>query len=86
MRQLDVDMATLRNKEATTDADRIGRWWHCWPQANVGLATGIVFDALDIDGPAGLAALQQPQAAAGLPLPPHDEWTLLQRRVDKTRW
>jgi hypothetical protein len=25
-------------KEATTNADRIGRWWRRWPQANVGLA------------------------------------------------
>ena len=23
-------------KEATTDPDRIGRWWHRWPQANLG--------------------------------------------------
>jgi hypothetical protein len=44
-------------KDATTDADCIGRWWRRWPQANVGLATGICFDALDIDGPAGLAAI-----------------------------
>jgi Bifunctional DNA primase/polymerase, N-terminal len=56
-------------KEATTDPDRIGRWWHRWPQANVGLATGVVFDALDIDGPAGLAALRQLQEAAGPWLP-----------------
>jgi hypothetical protein len=56
-------------REATTDADRIGRWWRRWPQANVGLATGICFDALDIDGPAGLAALHQLQEAAGLRLP-----------------
>jgi hypothetical protein len=42
-------------KEATTDPDMLGRWWRRWPHANVGLATGIVFDALDIDGPAGLA-------------------------------
>ena len=56
-------------KEATTDPDRIGRWWQRWSQANVGLATGICFDALDIDGPAGLAALQQLQEAAGLRLP-----------------
>jgi Bifunctional DNA primase/polymerase, N-terminal len=55
-------------KEATTDPDRIGRWWHRWPQANVGLATGIIFDALDIDGPAGLAALRHLQEAAGLRL------------------
>jgi Bifunctional DNA primase/polymerase, N-terminal len=56
-------------KEATTDPDRLGRWWRRWPQANVGLATGIVFDALDIDGPAGLAALRQLQQATGLRLP-----------------
>jgi hypothetical protein len=55
-------------KEATTDPARIGRWWHRWPQANVGLATGIYFDALDIDGLAGLAALRQLQEAAGLGL------------------
>jgi hypothetical protein len=56
-------------KDATTDPDRIGRWWRRWPQANVGLATGIYFDALDIDGPAGLAALRQLQGAADLRLP-----------------
>jgi hypothetical protein len=56
-------------KEATTDPDRIGRWWRRWPQANLGLATGIVFDALDIDGPAGQAALRQLPGAAGLRLP-----------------
>jgi hypothetical protein len=56
-------------KDATTDPDRLGRWWRRWPQANLGLATGVVFDALDIDGPAGLAALGQLQQAAGLPLP-----------------
>jgi hypothetical protein len=56
-------------KEATTDPDRIGRWWRRWPRANVGLATGVCFDALDIDGPAGLAALGQLQGAAGLRLP-----------------
>jgi hypothetical protein len=56
-------------KEATTDADRLGRWWRRWPQANVGLATGVCFDALDIDGPAGLAAIGELQEAAGLRLP-----------------
>jgi Bifunctional DNA primase/polymerase, N-terminal len=38
-------------KEATTDPDRIGPWWRRWPQANLGLATGIIFDALDVDAP-----------------------------------
>jgi hypothetical protein len=56
-------------KDATTIPDRIGRWWRRWPQANVGLATGICFDVLDVDGPAGLAALRQLQEAASLRLP-----------------
>jgi hypothetical protein len=28
------------------------------PQANVGLATGHLFDVLDLDGPAGVVALR----------------------------
>jgi hypothetical protein len=56
-------------KQATTHAGQLERWWSRWPQANVGLATGIVFDVLDIDGPVGLAALRQLQEAVGLWLP-----------------
>jgi Bifunctional DNA primase/polymerase, N-terminal len=55
-------------KDATTDPDRISGWWRRWPQANLGLATGICFDALDIDGPDGLAALGQLQQTAALQL------------------
>jgi Bifunctional DNA primase/polymerase, N-terminal len=55
--------------DATTHAGQLERWWSRWPQANVGLATGICFDALDIDGRAGLTALRQLQEAAGLRLP-----------------
>ena len=54
--------------DASPDPGQLERWWSRWPQANVGLATGVVFDVLDIDGPAGLAALQQLQEAAGLRL------------------
>jgi Bifunctional DNA primase/polymerase, N-terminal len=54
--------------DATTHTGQLERWWSRWPQANVGLATGICFDALDIDGPAGLAALGELQQAAGLRL------------------
>jgi hypothetical protein len=46
-------------KDATTDPAQLERWWQRWPQANIGLATGIVFDALDVDGLAGLAALRR---------------------------
>jgi Bifunctional DNA primase/polymerase, N-terminal len=55
--------------DATTDPGQLERWWQRWPHANVGLATGVIFDALDIDGPAGLAALRQLARAAGLRLP-----------------
>jgi hypothetical protein len=55
--------------DATTDPDRLERWWRRWPHANLGLATGIMFDALDVDGPAGLAALRQLARTVGLRLP-----------------
>jgi hypothetical protein len=56
-------------KQASTDPDRIGRWWARWPHANLGLATGIVFDALDIDGPAGLGTLLEFARTVGVQLP-----------------
>jgi hypothetical protein len=55
--------------DATTDPGQLERWWARWPAANLGLATGVVFDALDVDGPAGLAALRQLARAADLRLP-----------------
>jgi hypothetical protein len=55
--------------DATTDPGQLEHWWQQWPHANLGLATGIVFDALDVDGPAGLAALHQLARTAGLRLP-----------------
>jgi hypothetical protein len=55
--------------DATCKPVRLKRWWSRWPQANIGLAAGVVFDALDVDGPAGLAALHQLAGAAGLRLP-----------------
>jgi Bifunctional DNA primase/polymerase, N-terminal len=55
--------------DATTNPGQLERWWHRWPQANLGLATGIIFDALDIDGPAGLAALHKLAQTVGLRLP-----------------
>ena len=43
-------------KDATTDPERIRRWWSSAPEANIGLATGRVVDVVDIDGPAGQAS------------------------------
>jgi hypothetical protein len=39
-------------KGATVDGDTIRRWWEQCPSANIGLATGVAFDLLDIDGAA----------------------------------
>lgn len=35
--------------DATTDVNTIRRWWRDHPNANIGLRTGIHFDALDVD-------------------------------------
>jgi Bifunctional DNA primase/polymerase, N-terminal len=44
--------------EATTNRARVMAWWTRYPRANIGLATGQLFDVLDLDGPEGVAALQ----------------------------
>jgi hypothetical protein len=40
-------------KDASTNREQVEWWWRRFPRANIGLATGHVFDVLDIDGPAG---------------------------------
>jgi Bifunctional DNA primase/polymerase, N-terminal len=52
-------------KDASRDPAQLARWWQRWPQANIGLATGIVFDALDVDGLQGMAALRQQLPTVG---------------------
>jgi Bifunctional DNA primase/polymerase, N-terminal len=52
-------------KDATTSPAQLARWWQRWPDANIGLATGIVFDALDIDGLQGMAALREQLPTVG---------------------
>jgi Bifunctional DNA primase/polymerase, N-terminal len=44
--------------DATCNRARILAWWTRHPQANIGLATGHRFDVLDVDGPAGEAAIR----------------------------
>ncbi|SNY29359.1 bifunctional DNA primase/polymerase [Paractinoplanes atraurantiacus] len=39
--------------EATTDPRLIDLWWHRWPEANVGLRTGVVMDVADVDSEEG---------------------------------
>jgi hypothetical protein len=36
-------------KDATTDVDKVRRWWSWWPKSNVGMPTGVLFDVLDVD-------------------------------------
>lgn len=36
-------------KDATTDLDRIQRWWARHPDHNIGVPTGRLFDVLDVD-------------------------------------
>lgn len=38
-------------KSATTDLERIRKWWDLHPHSNIGLATGHVFDIVDVDTP-----------------------------------
>jgi hypothetical protein len=45
-------------KDATTNRAQILAWWTRHPQANIGLATGHLFDVLDVDGPAGAQAIR----------------------------
>jgi hypothetical protein len=42
--------------DATTDPIRLTWWWRRFPEANVGLATGVGFDALIVRGSVGDAA------------------------------
>lgn len=57
-------------KEATTDLATIRNWWHRWPSANIGVATGKIsgFFALDLDGQDGEETLATWQLEHG-PLP-----------------
>jgi hypothetical protein len=52
-------------KDATTNRARVLAWWTCHPQANIGLATGLAFDVLDVDGPAGAQAIREFAATHG---------------------
>jgi hypothetical protein len=55
--------------EATCNRARILAWWTRFPQANLGLACGHRFDVLDLDGPAGVAALRRFAHQHGIQLP-----------------
>jgi hypothetical protein len=56
------------HKDATCDLDRVRAYWAKTPWANIGIATGIAFWVLDVDGEAGLRDLAEWEAKHG-PLP-----------------
>jgi len=39
--------------DASTDPRQIEAWWHRWPEANIGLRTGITMDVADVDSEEG---------------------------------
>jgi len=45
--------------DASTDRTQVLQWWQLFPDANIGLSTGVGFDVLDIDGPKSVPALQE---------------------------
>ena len=54
-------------KDATTDPDRIRRWWQDGPSDNIGLATGDVSDTvvIDADGAEGEKSLRELESKLG---------------------
>jgi hypothetical protein len=51
--------------DASTIPARIVDWWTRWPDANIGLRTGVRFDVLDIDGLTTSPAMAEFVALAG---------------------
>jgi hypothetical protein len=47
------------HERASADPMQVWAWWERWPQANIGCATGHVFDVVDLDGPEARAAFEQ---------------------------
>jgi hypothetical protein len=45
--------------DASTDLEQICAWWERWPHATIGLRTGVAFDVIDVDGPAGRHSLER---------------------------
>jgi hypothetical protein len=52
---------------ATVDAAQIEAWWRRWPQANIGMPTGMRWDVIDIDGPPGYQSFGTIRDAGRLP-------------------
>lgn len=53
--------------DATCDLDQIRHWWGTSPAMNIGLATGRVFDVVDVDPPRGHESLTRLDSCGGIP-------------------
>ncbi len=45
-------------KRASMDPDAVSAWWTDEPRANIGIATGIACDVIDLDGDTGINQYQ----------------------------
>jgi hypothetical protein len=52
-------------KNATSDVDRVRRWWARHPDSNIAVQTGVLFDVIDVDGDTGFRTLAKTVAAHG---------------------
>lgn len=46
-------------KDASVEPAQIREWWGRWPNANIGVRTGVRFDVIDIDTEVGLRSLAE---------------------------
>lgn len=53
--------------DASNDPEQVAAWWRATPQANVAFRTGLTFDVIDVDGPAGYASLADLREAGAVP-------------------
>jgi hypothetical protein len=54
---------------ASTDPAVVDLWWSTWPDANIGLRTGLVVDVCDVDSDAGVRAVAGVLGEAARALP-----------------
>jgi Bifunctional DNA primase/polymerase, N-terminal len=45
-------------KDASSDEQIVRQWWQRWPDANIGLITGVAFDVGDLDSDAAMATFR----------------------------
>lgn len=54
-------------KSSSMNPDTVRQWWLAEPRCNIGLATGHLFDVIDVDGPDGIKSIADIEDAGHLP-------------------